>query len=128
MDVDSNFLQRQQEILAKNTGSCIDNIEDFAGDDEERFFERLRRNVEQYDRNQAALNEIKKGGISMTKKIDELPDILKPEEVAEFLEVPVRTVKYWLAEKSMVGTKAGREWRVMKTDLLDYLEKGKNRQ
>ena len=47
--------------------------------------------------------------------------LLRPEEVAEMLQVSRRTVVRWLKEGRLKGVRAGRLWRVRKEDLETFL-------
>ena len=47
------------------------------------------------------------------------------EEVAKLLKVHVITVRRWLETGKMRGHKAGRQWRIQKQDIEDYLEYNK---
>ena len=49
------------------------------------------------------------------------PEILTPEDVAEILRLPVKTIRARIADKSLKGTKIGKHWRVYKKDLERYL-------
>jgi len=49
--------------------------------------------------------------------------MLKPQEVAERLNVSVRTVRIWLWKGVLKGVKIGRVWRVREKDLEDFIKK-----
>jgi excisionase family DNA binding protein len=52
---------------------------------------------------------------------DELPAILTAQECADFLRVHLNTVKKHLAEGTLPGKKVGRQWRVNKKDLQEFM-------
>ena len=47
--------------------------------------------------------------------------LLRPEEVAEMLQVSRRTVVRWLKERRLKGVRVGRLWRVREEDLEAFL-------
>jgi len=47
--------------------------------------------------------------------------LLRPEEVAELLQVSRRTVVRWLKEGRLKGVRVGRLWRVREEDLEMFL-------
>jgi len=47
--------------------------------------------------------------------------LLRPEEVAELLQVSRRTVVRWLKEGRLKGVRVGRLWRVREEDLGAFL-------
>ncbi len=49
--------------------------------------------------------------------------LLKPQEVADRLNVSLVTVGRWLREGQLRGVKAGRQWRVREADLQSFLER-----
>lgn len=52
--------------------------------------------------------------------------LLTPEEVAEYLRIPVRTLRYWLREGRLKGVKVGTQWRIPEEELERFLgEEGK---
>jgi len=54
-----------------------------------------------------------------------LPErLLRPEEVAEMLQVSRRTVVRWLKEGILKGVRVGRLWRVRPEDLEKFLREG----
>ena len=50
---------------------------------------------------------------------------LTPEEIAAELRVQARTVRLWLDRGKLRGVKAGRQWRVERSDLEAFLH-GRN--
>jgi len=51
-----------------------------------------------------------------------LPErLLRPDEVAEMLQVSRRTVVRWLKEGRLKGVRVGRLWRVREEDLEAFL-------
>ena len=50
--------------------------------------------------------------------------LLRPEEVAELLQVSRRTVVRWLKEGCLKGVRVGRLWRVRPEDLEKFLHGG----
>lgn len=53
--------------------------------------------------------------------------LLKPEEAAQRLNVPVSTVLAWLRSGWLPGVKIGKEWRVEAADLEQFIQQRKNR-
>ena len=51
-------------------------------------------------------------------------DILTAEEAADLLRVSTKTVLALAREGSLPGTKVGRAWRFLRTDLFDYVHAG----
>ena len=47
--------------------------------------------------------------------------LLRPEEVAEVLQISRRTVVRWLKEGKLKGVRVGRLWRVREKDLEAFL-------
>ena len=67
--------------------------------------------------------------MSMTKKEHEkelrcYPAALNAAEVAEILRVSTKTVYKLIKEKSLPAVKVGRENRIAKSQLIDYLRQG----
>lgn len=50
--------------------------------------------------------------------------LLRPEEVAELLQVSRRTVVRWLKEGRLKGVRVGRLWRVRPEDLEKFFHEG----
>lgn len=50
--------------------------------------------------------------------------LLRPEEVAEILQVSRRTVVRWLKEGKLKGVRVGKLWRVRREDLEEFLAQG----
>lgn len=57
----------------------------------------------------------------MVTNWDELPAVLTAGECARFLRVHLNTVKKLLAEGLLPGQKIGRQWRVDKENLKQYM-------
>lgn len=63
----------------------------------------------------------------MSKKVSlNCPDILTADQVAEILQLPLKTVRGLLHETSLTGKglkgqKIGKHWRVLKAELERYL-------
>jgi len=52
--------------------------------------------------------------------------LLTPEQVAEMLAVPARTIKDWLRSGRLRGVKlGGTVWRVEEKDLVAFVEEGR---
>lgn len=47
--------------------------------------------------------------------------LLTPDEVAEYLQIPVRTVRLWLREGSLKGIKVKTLWRIPEEELEKFL-------
>ena len=52
------------------------------------------------------------------------PEILTPQEAAEFLRVPLLTVQRQAKAGRLPGRRVGKEWRFSRTVLLEWLAKG----
>jgi len=50
--------------------------------------------------------------------------LLRPEEVAEQLQVSERTIRRWLRAGELRGIRVGRLWRIRRKDLAAFLDKG----
>jgi excisionase family DNA binding protein len=57
----------------------------------------------------------------------EAADILTTEEAADLLRVSIKTVLALARDGELPGTKVGRAWRFLRTDLLDYVHGGRDR-
>ena len=55
------------------------------------------------------------------------PEILTPQEAAEFLRVPVLTVQRQAKAGRLPGRRVGKEWRFSRTVLLEWLASGPDR-
>ena len=57
-----------------------------------------------------------------------IPEILKPSEIAAYLNVSKNTVYSMLNQRILKGFRVGNNklWRVFGEDFLDYLENNKN--
>lgn len=55
-------------------------------------------------------------------KLDELPDVLTVAEVAKYLRLSTRTVYRLIEEDALKASRYGRSIRVLKTELIIYLE------
>lgn len=56
-----------------------------------------------------------------------LPEILKPTDIAAYLKISKNTVYSMLSQGIIKGFRAGNNklWRIFKEDFLDYLENNK---
>ncbi len=54
--------------------------------------------------------------------INNLPEILTPQQLAEFLQVSDQTIKRALKTGSLVGFKVGRDWRIEKEEVVKWLK------
>lgn len=59
-------------------------------------------------------------------KYDE-PEILTPQEAAEFLRVPLLTVQRQAKAGRLPGRRVGKEWRFSRTMLLEWVASGPDR-
>ena len=48
-------------------------------------------------------------------------DLLTPEEVAEYLKVPIPTIWRWCRKGTLPALKIGKYWRIPRTRLDEYL-------
>ncbi len=55
------------------------------------------------------------------------PEILTPQEAAEFLRVPVLTVQRQAKAGRLPGRRIGKEWRFSRTVLLEWMAAGPDR-
>ena len=53
--------------------------------------------------------------------LDNLPEILTPKQLAEFLQVSDQTIKRIIKRGELKAFKAGREWRIEKEAVFDWL-------
>lgn len=53
-------------------------------------------------------------------------DILTVEETSEFLKISTKTLYKIIKEKKLKATKIGKNWRITRFDILDYLSKNSN--
>lgn len=56
------------------------------------------------------------------KKLKNYPDALTAKEVAEILRISVKTTYKLINEKAIPSIKVGREKRIAKTHLIEYLQ------
>jgi excisionase family DNA binding protein len=61
------------------------------------------------------------------RKMAEAADILTTDEAADLLRVSSKTVLALARDGELPGTKVGRAWRFLRTDLLDYVHGGHDR-
>ncbi len=55
--------------------------------------------------------------------LDDYNEILKPAEVCEILLIGKNTLYQLLNTKQLVGYKSGKNWRITKLALADYIRK-----
>ena len=55
--------------------------------------------------------------------LDDYNEILKPAEVCEILLIGKNTLYQLLNTKQLIGYKSGKNWRITKLALLDYIRK-----
>jgi len=55
------------------------------------------------------------------------PEILTPQEAAEFLRVPLLTVQRQAKAGRLPGRRIGKEWRFSRTVLIDWMASGPDR-
>ena len=60
------------------------------------------------------------GGTGRT--LEEYPDILNVEQVAQVLDISTKTVYKLLKEKRIRSFKSGREFRIKRDRLMEYIE------
>lgn len=58
---------------------------------------------------------------------DDEPEILTPQEAAEFLRVPLLTVQRQAKAGRLPGRRVGKEWRFSRTMLLEWVASGPDR-
>ena len=54
-------------------------------------------------------------------------ELLTPDEVADYLKVPVTTIWRWCRENTIPAVKIGKYWRIPASDLDDFIDHGSNR-
>lgn len=59
------------------------------------------------------------------KVLTERERLLTTEEVAAELRVTQHTLRRWIREGTLVGTRVGREWRIKPADLDDFIRKNR---
>ncbi len=52
----------------------------------------------------------------------ELQEVVTPKQLADYLQISEMTVKRALKSGELVGFKAGRDWRIEKTQILKWLK------
>ncbi len=57
---------------------------------------------------------------------EKLPDILTLKQVAEFLQVSNLTIQRAIQAGKLKAFKPGRDYRILKEDLISYIEGAKN--
>jgi len=57
--------------------------------------------------------------------LDDLPDILTPRELAEFLKVSDQTIKRALKSGELEAFKVSRDWRIEKKSVIKWIENKK---
>lgn len=55
--------------------------------------------------------------------LDNLPEIITPKQLAEFLQISEMTVKRALKSGELQGFKLGRDWRIEKEEVLKWAKK-----
>lgn len=55
------------------------------------------------------------------------PEILTPQEAAEFLRVPLLTVQRQAKAGRLPGRRIGKEWRFSRTVLIEWMASGPDR-
>lgn len=55
--------------------------------------------------------------------VKEWPEIMTPEQVAEYLQVVTRTVYRMIDRGDLLAAKIGRVWRIRKEDVDEYLRR-----
>jgi excisionase family DNA binding protein len=53
-------------------------------------------------------------------------EMLTPNEVAEYLKVPIETVWRWCRKGTLPAAKIGKYWRIPKNELEAFIEAGGN--
>lgn len=55
--------------------------------------------------------------------LENLPEIITPKQLAEFLQISEMTVKRALKSGELQGFKLGRDWRIEKEEVLKWAKK-----
>lgn len=55
--------------------------------------------------------------------LDNLPEIITPKQLAEFLQVSEMTVKRALKSGELKGFKVGRDWRIEKESVMKWVKR-----
>ncbi len=55
-------------------------------------------------------------------RLDNLPDIITVKQLAEFLQVTELTIRRAINAKELKAFKVGREWRIERESVLEWLE------
>jgi len=48
--------------------------------------------------------------------------LLTPEDVAKYLDISIITIYRWLKAGTLKATRFGRQWRILKSDLVKFGE------
>jgi excisionase family DNA binding protein len=59
--------------------------------------------------------------------LDNLPNVVKSKQLAEFLQVSDQTIKKAMKDGSLKAFKVGREWRIEKDEVIRWIEKGERK-
>lgn len=60
--------------------------------------------------------------------IDKLPEIVTVKQLAEFLQVTELTIRRALTDKRLKGFKIGRDWRIVKEEVVKWISDDKEEQ
>jgi excisionase family DNA binding protein len=60
--------------------------------------------------------------MSKNTHYEDLPDLLQPQEVADYLGLNVRTVREYIAQGDIRAAKTGNRYRIRKEWILNYLD------
>jgi len=111
-DIDTTLLETQQDRIAEQAGNIIDKLEEMK---EEEFDRQAKAILEQYDRNKQA--------ILQARRRQKMEKIFTVEELSEYLKLKPKTIRRYLRNKTINGFKIGYDWRIMERDVMEFLEK-----
>ena len=60
--------------------------------------------------------------MDIRQTLSDYPNLLGVPEVAQILGIEPNTVYIWLRNRKLPGIKVGKSWRVLKEDIITYLE------
>jgi excisionase family DNA binding protein len=58
--------------------------------------------------------------------LDNLPDVITPKQLSEFLQISDQTIKRAIKDGRLKAFKIGREWRIEKESAIKWTQEGGN--
>jgi excisionase family DNA binding protein len=54
--------------------------------------------------------------------MSDIEELLTTEEAIKILKIHPKTIRLWLREGKIKGVKIGKEWRIAKSSLLEFIQ------